>query len=244
MKFLLALTIVAGATFVATAQAADTRYYEIKKVVIKEIPDSQITKVQKEKTDNFAAGCDENNKISSNIRNEGSNPIEDIDLVDVILDKIINMGKKIWTIVDAGRPVVNVKVDTANALPSGARCWNQLEGWKTPTSKLYQITYENGFGSTVVTYAFRLSFIHGGSVRGQGQYITLASVSPAAIEVGWGFKFDSVANVPMVFNQGTKEAPVAGMQLAVNWKVVSPLKEIRRAENFFVNGTGHMEKMQ
>lgn len=242
----MALVLATGSLLAATAQAADARHYEIKKIVIRELKDTEQMKFMSSKVDNFTEGCNATNtpNLKPVTPSNEANPLNPIDYIDVVVDKIINIGKKIWAIVDAGRPVVNIKVDTANALPAGVRCWDELEGWQAPTSKLYQIAYENGFGSEVVTYNFRVSFIGGGSYKGQGKYITLASVQPAKIDVAWGFRFDATATVPMVFNQGTKVDPLAGMQLAMNWQVRSPLQEIQQAENFFVNAAGTLQKMK
>lgn len=247
MKTLIASAIVAGSLIVANAQAAanSAEHYQIRKVVVTEVQDAEKMKFMADKIDNFTQGCNTTNtpNLTTPITPK-EDPTNPIDYIDVIVDKIINIGKKIWAIVDAGRPVVNVKVDTANALPAGVKCWDELEGWNAPTSKLYQISYENGFGASVVSYGFRVSFIGGGSYKGQGKYVTLASVQPANIHVSWGFRLDAVATVPMVFNQGTKADPLAGLQLAMNWKVSSPLTEIQQAENFFVNGMGTLEKMK
>jgi hypothetical protein len=241
MKSILSL-VLAGSSLlvVGTAHgAADrARQYEIKSVVIEEIQDTDKTKVMAEQIGNFTDGCQVEN---SQLKPFDGDPI---DAIGVIVDKIINIGKKIWAIVDAGRPVVNIKVDTANALPAGVKCWDELEGWQAPISKLYKASYKNGFNSTVVSYAFRVGFISGGSYKGQGKYITLASVQPADVHVSWGFRLDAQATVPMVFNQGTKADPLAGMQLAMNWQVKSPLTEIQRAENFFINAVGTLDLMK
>ena len=246
MKQLLAMILATGSLLTATAQAApvDANQYQIKKIVIKEIQDTEKIKALTEKNDNFTDGCKDNSNPNVTPVAPVVDPLNPIDQIDIIVDKIINIGKKIWAIVEAGKPVVNVKVDTANALPAGIRCWNELEGWQAPTSKLYEMAYINGFGHAAVTYNFRVSFIAGGSYKGQGKYITLASVQPAKIDVAWGFRFDATATVPMVFNQGTHADPLAGMQLDMNWQVKSPLQEIQQAENFFVNGAGVLEKLK
>ena len=247
MKSFMALVILATSGLLASGAhaAVDAKHYQIKRVVIKELADTDKMKVMTDKVDNFTEGCSTTNAPNlSPINPVDANPLNPIDYIDVVVDKIINIGKKIWAIVDAGRPVVNVKVDTANALPAGVRCWDELEGWQAPISKLYQMSYENGFGANVVTYNFRVSFISGGTYKGQGQYITLASVQPAKIDVAWGFNFDAVATVPMVFNQGTKVAPLAGMQLAMNWKINTVVQETQQAENFFINGAGTLQKLK
>ena len=246
MKQLIAMVLAAGSLLTATAHAApiDANQYQIKKIVIKEIADTEMSKFLTQKNDNFTEGFKDNSNPNVTPTTPVVDPLNPIDEIEVIVDKIINIGKKIWAIVEAGKPVVNVKVDTANALPAGIRCWDELEGWQAPTSKLYQMAYINGFGNAAVTYNFRVSFIAGGSYKGQGKYITLASVQPAKIDVAWGFRFDAAATVPMVFNQGTHVDPLAGMQLAMNWQVKSPLQEIQQAENFFVNGAGVLEKLK
>ncbi len=248
MKQVAALLVATSALFAFKANAAmDARQYQIKKVVIREIQDPNQMQVMSDKLGNFTAGCTAENTPNvapTPVVSNDPNPANPLDTIDVIVDKIINIGKKIWAIVDAGRPVVNVKMDTANALPAGVRCWDELEGWQAPTSKLYQVSYENGFGADVVSYSFRVSFISGGSYKGQGKYLTLATVQPANIDVSWGFRFDANATVPMVFNQGTKANPVAGMQMAMNWQVTSPLSHIQQAESFFMNGNGDFKKLK
>lgn len=248
MKFLLLLLV---PLFSITLQARETNtkdYYEVKKITIRQLKDTARDYYADQAVGNFTQGCNPQNtpgQINTKpVETDPTNPIGAIDIIDVIVDKIINIGKKIWAIVDAGRPVVNVKIDTANALPSGVKCWDELEGWSAPTSRLYEVVYENGFGSAVVTYAYRVSFISGGSFKGQGQYVTLATFQPANLEVSWGFKFDAVASVPMVFNQGTKTNPVAGMQMVMDWTVESPLKQIRQAESYFVNGKGEFKRLR
>lgn len=247
MKFLLTAAIMVTALS-SQAQTRDSRYYQIKNVRVQEIPETRSgrDKFLNDTVGNFTEGCDSSEtgvnsgKLEPGSAEDTTNPL---DLLDVIVDKIINIGKKIWAIVDAGRPVVNLRVDTAHALPAGIKCWTELEGWSVPTTKLYQVAYENGFGATVVDYAFRVSFISGGSYKGQGEYLTMATIQPTRIHVSWGFKFDAVATIPMVFNQGTKTQPVAGMQMLMNWKVESPLDHLQQAEAFFVNGQGMLKHL-
>lgn len=163
---------------------------------------------------------------------------------DIILDRIINIGKVIWAVVDAGRPVVNFKTDVAHGLPSGISCWTELEGWKPPMIKAFRIGYENAFGVTVVNYEFRVSFIYGGSFNGRGHYITHAMFQPKKIDVAWGFRFDAVATIPAVVNQGTRSAPVAAIQMNMNWKVSSAVKHMQQGEIFYINGLGQVQHVK
>ena len=171
----------------------------------------------------------------------GLDPFEQ---ANIIIDKIVNLGKKIWALVETGRPVVNVQSYTANALPTGLQCWSDLSGWQIPQSKVYRVEYENAYGMNVVSFAYRLTFTAGGSLNGQGKYITNATLMPADMNISWGFNFNAQAEVPSVFNTGTKEQPVAGMQMVMKWDVKTVMSHIEQAETFYVGGDNVMKHLE
>lgn len=168
----------------------------------------------------------------------------ELDETDVILDKIINIGKKIWALVDSGRPKYNVKIDIAHALPQGIHCWTDLENWQAPQSKSWKVTYENKLGGKVVEFIYRVSYIAGGQFKGQGHYITQATISPAEIYVAWGYTFNVEGSVPSVFNMGTQANPIAGMQMNVKWTIDTMMNHHEVQDQFYINGLGEMQKMQ
>lgn len=169
---------------------------------------------------------------------------DEIDGVGVIIDKIVNIGKKVWAIIEMGRPVYNVKTDVAHALPAGIECWSDLENWKAPQSKAWKVTYENQMGGKVVEFVYRVSYIAGGQYKGLGHYITQATVSVASLYVAWGYKFNVEGSVPSVFNMGTRANPVAGMQLNMKWSVDTVINHHEKDQQFYVNGLGEFQKMQ
>lgn len=169
---------------------------------------------------------------------------EDIGKIDVIVDQIINIGKKIWSLIEAGRPVFNVKTDVAHALPAGIQCWSDLENWKAPQSKAWRVSYENKLGDKVVEFVYRVSYIAGGQYKGVGQYITQATISPAEMYVAWRYKFNVEGSVPAVFNIGTRENPVAGMQMNIKWAVDTSMNHHEVDQQFYINGLGELQKMQ
>ncbi len=183
--------------------------------------------------------CDENifGRVQKN------NASESLSELGIYLDQIINIGKKIWNIVAAGSPVANFKADVAYALPRGVTCWNQLSGWSMPASRTYKVTYKNKFGVEVIQYAYQITFTHGGQFQQQGAYITNASILPAHINVAWGFQFDATAEVPSVFNIGTMQEPVGGMQLMMSWKITNILTHEQKTETFYINGRGDIQKL-
>jgi hypothetical protein len=236
-KFLLQASglMLVGLLYSAAGMAADSSelYYEIANVKVAPVVET----------------FDQNTKpVMGNCQSGGAaSPSDvggDLDNISVIIDKIINIGKKIWSLVEAGKPVFNVKTDVAHALPAGIQCWYDLESWQAPQSKSWRITYENKLGGKVVEFVYRVSYIAGGQYKGQGHYITQATISPAEIYVAWGYKFNVEGSVPSVFNMGSRENPIAGMQMNIKWSVDTSLNHHEVQEQFFVNGLGEFQKMQ
>jgi hypothetical protein len=106
-----------------------------------------------------------------------------IDQADVILDKIINMGRKVWTIIEKNKAVANVNVNSASALPAGAKDWLGFENWQTPAAKTFTISYKNLYGINVVTFTYTVVYTYGGSYQGKGQYLTQITIIPNNIYV-------------------------------------------------------------
>jgi hypothetical protein len=163
-----------------------------------------------------------------------------LDAFEVVFDKVVNLGQKIWKLAEEGRPVVSTKWTTANALPGGVESWRQMSGWQNPRSQLFRVTYENVYGVTVIDFTFRVSYTAGGNVGGRGQYLSRVSLQPANLLVRWGFNFDAVAEVADVVNVGTLADPVAGMELLLSWKTSTVMNTIESTASYFVRGDGQL----
>lgn len=230
--------------------AMDREYYSIKDVQVTDVTEitNQAEIFSKYNGFGLNQDCNSNSKVLP--KYSGDSLIDDLksglnvlDTIEVIVDKIINIGKKIFVVVEAGKPVVNLKLDTANALPQGLTCWSDLSGWQFPQSKVYNVKYKNAYGMTVVDYTYRVTYTAGGSVDGIGKYITNATFQPANIYVAWGFEFDASAVIPSVFNTGSRQDPVAGMQMNMQWKVTSPLAHAQSTETYFVSGENKLVEL-
>lgn len=186
------------------------------------------------------ANCDGTNRNGTPL-----NGLESpIDSVEVIVNKIINIGKSIWQVVKAGSPVVNLSVDRAHALPQGVQCWTDLSNWNMTQAKTYEVVYENLFGIEVVRLNFRVLATTGGNYKGQGQFITNATIVPTTVNVAWGYSLDAISTVPLVYNMGSQSEPVAAMQLDMKWRVSTALKFAEETENFVIQGTGALTKLK
>lgn len=177
-------------------------------------------------------------KSISNIENLGG-WIDNLTQVEVIVDKVINIGNKIWNVIEKGRPVANYRQKKATATPENISNWQQLEGWSNPQSRAYQIIYKNIYGIEVVKIVYRIIFLTGGSYKGQGKYIGYVSVEPQQVSVLYGWSLDMQASVENVFNKGTVWNPLAGMILTVKWNVKTVLNDEQQSQSYNIDGLGN-----
>jgi hypothetical protein len=164
--------------------------------------------------------------------------------LEVEIDTIINIGKKVWNIVEAGKPVVNIQLNSASAMPAGIKGWQQLAGWQTPRSSTYRVHYTNLYTMNVVDFSYRVLFTYGGSYNGQGRFVTGATIEPAALDVAWGYSFKANVEIPTVINMGTVQNPVGGIQMNVNWEVGTVIKNSQTRASYFVDGLGQLKQLE
>ena len=167
-----------------------------------------------------------------------------LDAADVVVDKIINIGTKIWNVVEKGKPVASYRSAQANALPQNALRWDQLQNWQQPTSVVKAVVYKNLYGIEVVRFVYRIVLLYGGDVSGIGRYIGYASVEPLEMTTAYLYKFDAQAKVDAVYNMGSSANPVAGMLLNVNWTISTILKTSTESHTFTMTGNGDISLPQ
>ncbi len=167
----------------------------------------------------------------------------------MVVDQLIALGKKIWPIVQAGRPVINTQFSPAlsvlprtNDAPDMVAMY-QMSNWQSPTQKSYLIEYKNGFGSTVISFTYSVSFQYGGKYEGKGLYLTGLDVSASNIRVSWGFEFDATSALINISNSGTMEDPIATATVRIDYKSKSFFNAIHASEAFHVRGDGSLTKV-
>jgi hypothetical protein len=159
---------------------------------------------------------------------------------EVVVDKIINIGTKIWNVIERGRPVANYSSQRANALPQNTRRWDQLQNWQRPTSRVQSVVYKNLYGMEVVRFTYRVISLYGGDVSGIGRYIGYATVEPLEMTVAFMYTFNAGAKVDAVYNMGSSANPVAGMLMNVNWTISTILKSSTESHSYTLDGRGNI----
>ncbi|MEW5906525.1 MAG: hypothetical protein AB1734_07085 [Elusimicrobiota bacterium] len=158
----------------------------------------------------------------------------------VLIEKIINIAEKIWSIIEKNAPVVNINTQYATAVPDGITAWTQLQGWSRPRTYTYGFYAENLYGVTVLDVKYKVAYTYGGNYRGKGKYLTGVTVIPEKVDLAWGYKFSMKAQVPdsTVVNVGTHTDPKAAMQLKLNWTISTAIKSSDGTSVYYIEGDG------
>jgi hypothetical protein len=154
------------------------------------------------------------------------------------------IGQKIIQIIQAGKPVVNVKRDAVAVVPQGITAWSQLSGWQAPVTKVYSVTAKNYLGLTVVDLRLKVSANYGGGIDGRGKYLANLVVVPSSIYLLWGFSLDVWSEHQDPVNVGSSASPVAGLGFDLRFRYGSPLNETQGSQDYFVSGTGEIRENQ
>ncbi|MCR4820236.1 MAG: hypothetical protein K5838_03825 [Elusimicrobiales bacterium] len=171
--------------------------------------------------------------------------VQNASAVVALIDQIVNLVDKIFTIIAKGQPVVNINVNYANAVPYGISHWTQLQGWKAPMTKRYGFYCKNLYGMKVVDVEYQVHYTYGGNYNGVGKYLTGVTVEPLKVDTAWGYNVDMVAEVPdsTITNVGTAENPIAAMQVQLRYKIHTIIKDSQEKEIFYVRGDGQFKRL-
>lgn len=220
--------VIPGATVPQNGDKEYTEdYFVVQKVTVTEI-----------ETDPTIQQEMENELLNRNEKNLGQ--------VIMTIDKLIALGKKLWAIIEAGRPVLTSnQMNAISVLPKTDDpdfTFSQMEGWSAPKAKTYRVEYTNLFGMKVIAFDYTTLFQYAGKYEGKGSYLTGVSVRASNISVAWGFSFDATSKLVNITNRGSKSNPLAGATLQIDYKASSVMRTISTSESFHVTGKGEVLK--
>jgi hypothetical protein len=151
---------------------------------------------------------------------------------------IITIGERIWRIIEKNKPVVKQKYGAISAVPSGVKAWDELEGWSEPVIKTFKLLYTNKFNQNVVEFTYRVAYTYGGSYQGKGKYLSRVEIDHSMLNVAWGYKFTAGGEAMNVTNVGTKDEPLAAMEVRLDWGVDTVIKHMDQSVRYYVRGDG------
>lgn len=168
--------------------------------------------------------------------------------IALVLDGLLAIGKKIWPIIDANRPVITttglspaVSIIPEVAPGTAKAELAQMANWSAPKAVSYRVSYKNIFKMEVVGFTYTIMFQYGGSHKGKGKYITSLKTQASEVSAAWGFNFDAASELISISNVGSDEAPLASGIFQVSYKVRGIVNEMRNAQSFFVDGNGGIQ---
>ena len=175
-------------------------------------------------------------------------PTNPVDEIAMYLDGLIAIGKKIWPIVEAGRPVIttNGLIPSLSVLPNiegnGTKAeLYKMAGWSVPKVVSYRVSFKNYFNSEVIGFTYSVFFQYGGSYQGNGKYLTSLKVQASKVYAAWGFDFDAKSELINVANVGSIDNPVASAIIQISYAAKGKLNESRNAQSFYVDGNGTLQ---
>lgn len=169
--------------------------------------------------------------------------------VIMVVDKLIGLGKKIWPIIEAGKPVVNTTfTPPISVLPRvegepNDVAFHDMADWEAPRQKSYQVDFKNGWGMNVISFTYNVSYQYGGSYEGKGRYLTGVDVSASNISVSWGFDFNATSKLVSISNRGAQDDPLASATVKIQYEASSVLRNIQSTQSFHVTGDGEVEQV-
>lgn len=169
----------------------------------------------------------------------------DITTIIGAIDDIVALGEKIYKIAEKGRAVVTLKYEPINVLPiSDGEIVNPLdmENWSIPMSKKYRIKFINKLKMVVIDFIYSVNINYGGQFQGSGRYLSGVQIVPELVDVAWGFNFDASFGLISLVNHGTKENPIVGATLLLNYSINNLVSNIQNKVSFHVTGSGEIHK--
>ena len=154
----------------------------------------------------------------------------------VLIDQIINLGQKIWGIIEKNKPVVNIKYTFANAVPLGVKSTEELDRFSSVQAKSYRMHGTNLYGATVYDVTYTLVHRYGGQYKGKGQYLDAVTVYPHKMDVLWGYTVNFNVDRIATTNVGSAEAPVASILMDLNFTVSTVFKSSQFRQIFEYRG--------
>lgn len=160
---------------------------------------------------------------------------------------LVALGEEVYALVNKGRPVVNTSYAPIAVLPRDASRnvvdILDTEGWRTPISKVVNVSFKNIYGFAIATFEYRVMFAYGGTYNGKGAYINAAQIVPSQAWAFFGVTLDASMRLSGLTNHGTRENPVAGAMMQVSYKVETIMSSIQNNDSYHITGRGQITQL-
>lgn len=171
---------------------------------------------------------------------------EKVGTVIGIAKDLVALGEQIYELVQKGKPTNTTEYAPISVVPRDPMTKEyvdpfELENFSMPIEKKYTTVVKNGSGSEVVRFEYMIIFSYGGSYNGAGKYITGAEIVPIKVNTKFGWDFNATMKLGGIMNNGTKENPVAGVNLTMKYQMNSWSSSFERNDVIYINGAGQIK---
>jgi len=210
----------------------DAKFYEISSVEVSEISHDVILdqEVQRTVSEKYLSG--------SRIETAGK--------IIAIAKDLVALGESVYTLVSKGKPNVTTASAPISVLPKVNGHPVEIldtESWTMPAKRTFSVNMKNVYNVSVVSFRYSVIYSYRGSYNGKGAYITAAQIQPDYVNVLIGFDFTATMKLSGIVNQGTRENPVAGAMLIMQYTASNILNSRTQQDKFFINGRGAFKKL-
>lgn len=236
LKGLILALALGGMSVVSANDEIDRGYHTITSMTVSEV--TQETPLSPEKIDTIY-------EKALDARDLQVDPVERVGRVISIARDLVALGEEIYKLVEKNKPSNTTTYAPISVIPRiNGKAVDILdtERWRAPVKRTYVVTYKNTYNANVVSFRFSVMYSYGGSYDGKGAYLAAVQIIPDSVRTLWGFTFTATMKLGGIVNQGTRDNPVAGATLLLEYTVSSLLVAHNQTVTFFVNGRGGFKK--
>ncbi|MBA2403935.1 MAG: hypothetical protein H0V66_04120 [Bdellovibrionales bacterium] len=178
--------------------------------------------------------------------NKGNNSPDKVGGVIKVGRELVALGEDIYKLVQKGKPSNTTSYAPISVIPKVGDTHVDIfetENWTIPRKNTYVISYKNLYGMEVVKFRYSVIYSYGGTYKGKGAYITAAMIVPESIMTSFGFTFSATMKLNGIMNHGTKENPVAGAIMAMEYTVETFLQASLESDSYHVTGRGGFKQL-
>lgn len=172
-------------------------------------------------------------------------PVERTGKVISLAKDLVALGEDVYKLVVKGRPTITTNYAPISVIPrlNGQPVdIMETENWKIPVKRTYEVLYKNLFRMHVVKFRYSVIYSYGGTYNETGAYLTAVQIIPESMNVLFGYDFTATMKLGGIQNNGTRQNPIAGATLLLEYTVRTILMANTEVRTVFVTGQGGYKK--
>lgn len=236
----LSLMLLTSSTFASTwdldrLSAAEKDYFTVSEKVVREIRPT----LDADFLDSFS----QTNQNPSKLQQPSA--LDQAGRIIGVARDLVALGEDIYRLVVKGKPTNTTRYAPISVVPKiGNEPVDLLEteNWSMPIKRTYEVAWKNTYGVEVVSFRYSVFYSYNGSYDGRGKYLTSVQVIPEQVKTLWGYDFTATMKLGGIQNNGTRQNPIAGATVLIEYTISTIVKAENNVDTFFVTGNGGFKR--